>query len=125
MIDEKTQALIQATVAETVRQLTAAKLLENTSPRQKTEKLLREYPTLDLGKTASKRQISMACLIEQFMSENANDPYINAIRLYYFEGYKSSATANIMGNTERTCRRNRLRLVDALADKLQAAGITE
>lgn len=113
---EKEKKFIQATVAETVRQLKAEGLLEDAAPRRKTEELLREYPSMD---ALDERRM----LIGIFLTENENDPYIDAIRLYYFAGNKSTATASIMCSTERTCRRNRLRLVDLLAAKLVAAGV--
>lgn len=115
-MDKETRQLIEATVAETVRQLKAEGLLEDATPRRKTEELLRQYP--DMRVTDPRQE-----LIEEFLAANENDPYIDAIRLYYFAGNKSTATASIMCSTERTCRRNRLRLVDLLADKLQAAGV--
>ena len=114
MTDKETQKLIEATVAETVRQLKAEGLLEDATPRRKTEELLRQYPTMDQGD-------KHRALIDVFLAENESDPYLDAIRLYYFAGHKSTATATIMCSTERTCRRNRLRLVDMLADKLAAA----
>lgn len=116
MTDTETKRLIRDTVAETVRQLKDAGMLENALPRQKTEELLREYPTMSL--TDPRRN-----LIRDFLADNENDPYIDAIGLYYFSGNKSATVARIMCYTERTCRRNRLRLVDDLAEKLVAAGV--
>lgn len=115
-MDKETRQLIEATVAETVRQLKAEGLLEDATPRRKTEELLRQYPEMCPDEPACQ-------VIDAFLAEQGNDPYIDAIRLFYFAGNKSTATASIMCSTERTCRRNRLRLVDLLADKLQTAGV--
>lgn len=116
MTDYETKRLIQDTVAETVRQLKDAGMLEDAVPRKKTEELLRKYPTMSL--TDPRRN-----LIRDFLADNENDPYIDTICLYYFGGNKSAAVARIMCYTERTCRRNRLRLVDDLAEKLLTAGV--
>ena len=113
---EKEKQFVKATVAETIRQLKDAGLLEDTAPRRKTEELLRQYPSMDEGEPAWE-------VIGVFLTEQKNDPYIDAIQLYYFAGNKSTATASIMCSTERTCRRNRLRLVDLLAAELVAAGV--
>lgn len=113
---EKEKQFVKATVAETIRQLKDAGLLEDATPRRKTEELLRQYTAMDQGDPRRK-------LIDEFLADNESDPYLDAIRLYYFGGNKSATVASIMCYTERTCRRNRLRLVDLLADKLVAAGV--
>lgn len=116
MTEKETKHLIEATVAETVRQLKAEGLLEDATPRRKTEELLRQYTAMDPAD--ARRE-----MIDDFLCDNDTDPYLDAIRLYYFGGNKSATVASIMCYTERTCRRNRLRLVDMLAYKLQAAGV--
>lgn len=116
MTDAQTKRLVEDTVAETIRQLRAEGLLADTSPRGKTEELLRQYPNMYPAEPAHQA-------IDAFLTEQKNDPYIKAIWLYYFTGNTSAATAATLGSTERTCRRNRLRLVDLLAAKLQSAGV--
>lgn len=113
---DKEKQFVKATVAETIRQLKDAGLLEDATPRRKTEELLRQYTAMDQGDPRRE-------LIDDFLCDNDADPYLDAIRLYYFAGNKSSTVASIMCYTERTCRRNRLRLVDLLAAKLVAAGV--
>lgn len=120
MIDEKTQEIIDATVAATVRGLQAAGLLNTgqISAIAKTEKMLYSYPQLKEADDHKSRRL--VAEIDACLAEAENEPYIDVIRLFYFEGVKNAACAKIMAADERNLRKARRALVERFAARLAA-----
>lgn len=120
MIDPKTQEVIDATVAATVRKLQDAGLLTTgtKSAVEKTEELLRNYTQLkEADDPKSQRLVAE---IDACLAEAANEPYIDVIRLFYFAGNKNAACAKIMCCDERNLRKARKALVRRFAARLAA-----
>jgi len=84
--------------------------------RERAEELLRGYPKNKASDIEARRQD--AATVDAFLQEYADDPYIDAVRLFYFEGLKNAAVAGRMFCDETTCRRNRSRLVRAFMEKI-------
>lgn len=120
MIDPKTQEVIDATVAATVRKLQDAGML-NTGTKsavEKTEELLRNYTQLKEADDQKSRRL--VAEIDACMAEAENEPYIDVIRLFYFAGNKNAACAKIMCCDERNLRKARKALVRRFAARLAA-----
>ncbi len=118
MTAEETRKIISDTVAETVRQLKTAGLLKNgeMTAFDKTEALLRQYPLLKTMDAPYARRVVQE--VDACLEEVKTEPYLDVIRLYYFSGLKNSACANKMLCSEKTCRRNRIRLVQRFSARL-------
>lgn len=118
MTDEKVKQIINDTVTTTVLQLKAAGLLKDgtKSAYEKTEILLRQYP--ELCKVQEPYALRVVQEIDECLADAENDPYVDVIRLYYFAGMKNEACAKILCCDERTCRRNRRKLVQQLSARL-------
>lgn len=118
MNDAEIRKIINDTVSATVLQLKASGILRDGQKTaiEKTEALLRQYKTLQ--QTDQPYARSLVKEIDSCMADMANDPYIDLIRLYYFEGMKNAAAAREANCDERTARRNRKRLVTAFAARL-------
>lgn len=118
MKDEKIKQIISETVATTVLQLKAAGLLKDGTKTayEKTEALLFQYPQLkDVKEPYAQRVVEE---IDTCLLDAANDPYVDVIRLYYFGGLKNAACASMLCCDERTCRRNRKKLVEQFSARL-------
>lgn len=118
MTDDKIKEIINKTVATTVLQLKAAGLLGNESKNafEKTEALLYQYPKLkDLDEPYARRVVQE---VEACLADVKNEPYVNVISLYYFSGLSNVACAMELMCDERTCRRNRRKLVQQFAVRL-------
>ena len=118
MTDDDIKKIIKDTVSATVLQLKAAGLLRDDTMQayQKTECLLFQYPTLKNVNEPYARQVVAeidACLVAA-----KNDPYVGVIELYYFKGLKNAACAKKLCCDERTCRRNRRKLVEQFSVRL-------
>ena len=118
MTDDKIKQIINETVTTTVLQLRAAGLLkdETKSAYEKTEALLYQYTELRKVDEPYARRVCEE--IDACLEDAANDPFIDAIRLFYFGGNKNAACAAIMCYDERTLRRNRRRLVEQFSVRL-------
>lgn len=118
MTNDEIKQLIKDTVATTVLQLQNAGLLrgEDLTAYQKTEALLRQYPKLkELQEPYARRVVQE---VDACLAEAANDPYVDVIRLYYFADLKNAACAKMLNCNERTCRRNRRKLVEQFSARL-------
>ncbi len=118
MYDDEIKRIIDNTVSATILRLKAAGLLRDgeKTAMEKTEELLRQYKTLkEIDQPYAK---TLVAEIDKCLDEQRNDPYINIIRLYYFEGLTNAAAANEMYCDERTARRNRKKLVRAFSARL-------
>jgi lipase chaperone LimK len=117
---EEIKQIIQETVDTTVRRLKAEGLLVDTgdSAIKKVEELLRQYPALKNTDTPYAKRVVQE--VDACLAEAEQDPYVDVIRLYYFAGMKNVACANTLCCEERTCRRNRRRLVEQFAVRLAA-----
>lgn len=112
------EKIIKRTVTVTVQQLKAAGLLrsDNLTAYQKTEALLRQYPQLkDVQEPYAQRVVQE---VEACLAAAANEPYVDVIRLYYFDGLTNAACAMEMICDERTCRRYRTKLVQRFSARL-------
>lgn len=118
MNDEEIKQLIQQTVATTVQQLQNAGLLQGheLTAYKKTEALLRQYPKLKEQPEPYARRLVQE--VDACLAEAANDPYVDVIRLYYFADLKNAACAKMLNCNERTCRRNRRKLVERFSARL-------
>lgn len=118
MNDNEIKQLISNTVNETITQLKAAGLLrdDTKTPYQKTEELLRQYPTLKKASTPYARKV--VAEIDRLLAEAENEPYADVISLFYFKGHKNAACAKILVCGERTARRNRVKLVEQFSTRL-------
>lgn len=118
MTDEK---LLRQIIAETVdtaiaKLQTAGILRSQCSAVEKTEALLFQYKALQGVQTPYAQRVVRE--IDDCLEEFKNDPYIDSIRLFYFEGLKNAAAATAMHYDERTFRRNRRQLVEKFAVRL-------
>ena len=121
MTNDEIKQLINETVATTVQQLQNAGLLrgDDLTAYKKTEALLRQYPKLKEQPDPYARRIVQE--VDACLAEAANDPYVGVIELYYFRGLKNAACAKMLNCNERTCRRNRRKLVEQFSTRLAAA----
>lgn len=118
MNDAKIKAIIKETVSATVLQLKAAGLLRDKTMTayQKTEVLLFQYPKLkEITEPYAQRVVQE---VDACLAEAASEPYVDVIRLYYFEGLKNLACANALCCGERTARRVRTALVEQFSVRL-------
>ena len=118
MTDAETKKLIDDTVRATVMQLQAAGLLQSNTRTayEKTEELLRQYPTLKgLPSPYAQRVVRE---IDACLAEAEQEPYVDVIRLFYFGGLKNAACAKVLACDERTGRRARRRLVEQFSVRL-------
>lgn len=119
MTDEKLlRQIIAETVDATVSKLQAAGIMRNgqCSAVEKTEALLYQYKALQDTQTPYAQRVVGE--IDACLEEFKNDPYIDSIRLFYFEGLKNAAAAAATHTEERTFRRNRRQLVEKFAVRL-------
>lgn len=118
MQDNEIKKIIDDTVSATILRLKAAGILRDgeKSAIEKTEELLRQYNTLK--ETDQPYARTLVAEIEKCFDELRNDPYIDIIRLYYFDGLTNAAAAREMFCDERTARRNRKKLVRAFSVRL-------
>jgi hypothetical protein len=116
--DKEIKQLISDTVNTTVAKLQAAGLLRDNSKTayEKTEALLWQYPTLKEATTPYARRV--VARIEWLLAEAKNEPYADVIRLYYFDGLKNAACAQVLACGERTARRYRVALVQQFSVRL-------
>lgn len=117
MNKEEARQLIKATVAETIDYLEkAGRLKESNSAIKKTEELLRQYPQLRQSDEPYARRV--VAEIDACLAAAEQDPYIDAVRLFYFAGLKNAACAKTMCYDETTVRKARRRLVKQFSVRL-------
>lgn len=118
MNDDKIKQIINDTVTTTVLKLKAAGLLKDgtKSAYEKTEILLSQYT--DLQKVQEPYAQRVVKEIDACLADADSDPYVDVIRLYYFAGLKNEACARALCCDERTCRRNRKKLVQQFSSRL-------
>lgn len=123
MEKEQITQIVKQTVAITVQELKAAGLLKDDTKNayEKTEDLLRQYPALQKSDSQYARRVVQE--IDACLAEAENEPYVDVIRLFYFGGLKNAACAKMLACEERTCRRNRRKLVERFAARLAAAEV--
>lgn len=118
MKDIEIQKIISDTVNATVLRLRAEGLLRDStvSAYEKTEALLRQYP--ELCKVAGPYAQRVVSEVDRCLADAKNEPYVDVIRLYYFDGNKNAACAKMLCCDERTARRNRANLVKRFSARL-------
>ena len=118
MDEKEIRGIIDASVNAAVEKLQALGMLRDNSlsAYEKTEKLLWKYPDLKAAGTPYANRV--AAEIDRCMAAAASDPYVDVIRLYYFQGLKNAACARAMNCGERTCRRYRVALVQQFSTRL-------
>lgn len=110
------ERFIQWVADEVMKRMAQSQQPPAQAGRERAEALLREYPKNKASDIEARRQD--AATVDAFLQEYADDPYIDAVRLFYFEGLKNSAVAAKIPCDETTCRRNRSRLVKAFMEKI-------
>lgn len=118
MEDKKIREIIDETANVLVLKLKAAGILQSgqKTAYEKTETLLWQYKTLKQSVQPYARRIVEE--IDACMAEVEREPYADVIRLYYFEGNTNAACAAVLLCDERTCRRNRKKLVQMFSARL-------
>lgn len=109
---------IRDAVNETVGKMKVEGVLRDNSKTayEKTEALLRQYPTLKNASTPYARRV--VAEIDACLADAENEPYLDVIRLYYFAGLKNAACAQVLACGERTARRYRVALVQQFSVRL-------
>ena len=115
---DETQKIASATALAVMALLEEKGVLRDTAESviQKTERALRQYPiwkTMDDQDAQRKVAEIDACL-----AAAANDPYLDTIRRFYFDGLTNAATAKMVCCDARTAQRNRRELVKQFAARL-------
>lgn len=121
MDDNEIKQIIGDTANAVIMQLKAEEFLQSGSRTayEKTEELLWQYPALKKVQTPYARRVCQE--IEACMAEIQNEPYKDVIRLFYFERLTNEAVINSLPffcGSERTCRRNRKKLVQRFSVRL-------
>ena len=119
MIDEAIREVIDETVNATVLKMKMVGLVKDNTKTafQKTEEILRNYPTFKKIKDQP-HTVKLVKQIEEALVEIRDDPYYDIIPMYYFEGETRENIALTLETTVRTVARNKRRLIDYLKVKL-------
>ena len=119
MINAEIKEVINETVNATVLKMQMAKLIKDgtKSASQKTEEVLRNYPTFKKIKDKP-YTVKLVEKVEEALDEIRNDPYYDIIPMFYFEDETRESIALTLETTVRTVARNKRRLIDDLKVKL-------
>lgn len=119
MIDETIKEVIDETATVTVQKMQMAKLIKDgtKSAFQKTEEVLRNYPTFKRIKDKP-YTVNLVNKVEEALDEIREDPYYDIIQMFYFENETRESIALTLDITVRTVARNKRRLVNELKVKL-------
>lgn len=119
MIDEAIREVIDETVNATVLKMKMVGLVKDNTKTafQKTEEILRNYPTFKKIKDQP-YTVKLVKQIEEALEEIRDDPYYDIIPMYYFEDETRENIALTLETTVRTVARNKRRLIDYLKVKL-------
>ena len=119
MIDEAIREVIDETVNATVLKMKMVGLVKDNTKTafQKTEEILRNYPTFKKIKDQP-YTMKLVKQIEEALEEIREDPYYDIIPMYYFEDETRENIALTLETTVRTVARNKRRLIDYLKVKL-------
>lgn len=107
--------IIEDTVNRTVLKLKLAGLMKDDrkTAAQKTEELLRNYPSFKLSDQPYTKKLCQK--IETALKTIQNDYYYEIIALYYFEQMTREEVAERFNTSETTISRNKRRLIDNLS----------
>ena len=119
MINEAIREVIDETVNATVLKMKMVGLVKDNTKTafQKTEEILRNYPTFKKIKDQP-YTVKLVKQIEEALEEIRDDPYYDIIPMYYFEDETRENIALTLETTVRTVARNKRRLIDYLKVKL-------
>lgn len=108
------EEIINNTVNQTVLKLKMAGLMKDDgkTAAQKTEELLKNYNAFK--QSEQPYTIKLVNQIDNAVNTIADDPYIDIIKLYYFEGVTIERVAEQINCSVRTVSRNKNRLIDKL-----------
>lgn len=108
------EEIINNTVNQTVLKLKMAGLMKDDgkTAAQKTEELLKNYNAFK--QSEQPYTIKLVDQIDNAVNTIADDPYIDIIKLYYFEGVTIERVAEQINCSVRTVSRNKNRLIDKL-----------
>lgn len=114
MQSEEIQEIVEAAVNTTIAKIKTTGILNDKRKTafQKTEEVLKKYP--EFKKIRSKKAVRLTIRIDNAIKELANDPYIDIIRLFYFENMTRESIAGELNTSVRTVGRNKRRLVNEL-----------
>ena len=112
---ENIDKIIEDTVNRTVLKLKLAGLMKDDrkTAAQKTEELLRNYPSFKLSDQPYTKKLCQK--IETALKTIQNDYYYEIIALYYFEQMTREEVAERFNTSETTISRNKRRLIDNLS----------
>jgi len=116
---ESIREIIEETVNMTVAALKAAGMLKDgsKSAAEKTEELLRNYPTFRKMKN-KESAIKLTKAIDAALDEISDDPYSEVIWRFYFDGESRESIALEFGTTATTISRNKKRLLNLIAQRI-------
>lgn len=112
---ENIDKIIEDTVNRTVLKLKLAGLMKDDrkTAAQKTEELLRNYPSFKLSDQPYTKKLCEK--IERAMKTIDKDYYFEIIALYYFEKMTREEVAEHFNTSETTISRNKRRLINSLS----------
>ena len=125
MEDYEIKEYINDTVNATVLKMKMAGLLKGNrqSAIEKTEELLRNYPTFkDLKEPYT---LKLVTNIEAALELIEDDPYYDIIPMYYFHNETREYIAEKFGCSETTVSRNKTRLLNKLKVRLVSKEVIE
>lgn len=119
MIDENIMEIIDETASATVQKMQMARLIKDGTKTafQKTEEVLRNYPTFKRIKDKP-YTVRLVNKVEEALDEIKDDPYYDIVPMFYFEDETRENIALTLDTTVRTVARNKYRLINELKVKL-------
>lgn len=123
MQENELERLVRDVVAETIAQLEREGRLKNNekSNCERTESLLRHFE--ELKKSNNARAAHAAFVVRNTMEALKKEPYAGVLKAFYMDGKTNAQCAAAESCDERTARRKRKKMVEAIAQELQAAGL--
>lgn len=118
MIDEELKRIIdeaaKKSANETVLKLKLAGLVKDDGKNvfQKTEEILKNYNLFKLSDEPHTKKLLLK--IEEAMKTIENDPYKEAIEMFYFEGVSREEVAEYYNTSVTTISRNKTRLINKI-----------
>lgn len=118
MIDEEIKKIIEEAAKksanETVLKLKLAGLVKDDGKNvfQKTEEILKNYNLFKLSDEPHTKKL--LAKIEEAMKTIENDPYKEAIEMFYFEGVSREEVAEYYNTSVTTISRNKTRLINKI-----------